>query len=98
MTRFQATLAKEDASDTKKIEKAFKSFCKELKLKENRFVSEKEYSTIYVRPNYFETQAMVTRDLWKKSGVHKLLITICKGTYSFALVPHIVTQNVSHKR
>jgi len=37
MTRFQATLAKEDASDTKKIEKAFKSFCKELKLKENRF-------------------------------------------------------------
>jgi len=37
MKRFQDVLPKEDASDPKKIETAFKSFCKELKLKENRF-------------------------------------------------------------
>ena len=39
MKRFQDVLPKEDASDPKKIETAFKSFCKDLKLKENRFVS-----------------------------------------------------------
>ena len=37
MTRFQDSLPKEDASNPKKIETAFKSFCKDLKLKENRF-------------------------------------------------------------
>merc|ERR1711976_725922 len=33
MKRFQDVLPKEDASDPKKIETAFKSFCKDLKLK-----------------------------------------------------------------
>merc|ERR1719365_580613 len=35
--RFRATLSKEDASNQAAIEKEFKSFCKPLKLKENRF-------------------------------------------------------------
>jgi hypothetical protein len=43
MKKFQATLPKEDASVPKKIETAFKAFCKDLKLKENRFVSNKPY-------------------------------------------------------
>merc|ERR1712242_240481 len=37
MKKFQTSLPKEDASDPKKIETAFKKFCKDLKLKENRF-------------------------------------------------------------
>merc|ERR1712133_63677 len=37
MKRFQDVLPKEDASDPKKIETSFKSFCKDLKHKENRF-------------------------------------------------------------
>merc|ERR1711971_312103 len=37
MKKFQATLPKEDASVPAKIETAFKAFCKDLKLKENRF-------------------------------------------------------------
>ena len=41
MKKFQTSLPKEDASDPKKIETAFKKFCKDLKLKENRFVSNK---------------------------------------------------------
>ena len=39
LTRFAATLPKEDAKDMQKINKAFTVFCKDLKLKENRFVS-----------------------------------------------------------
>ena len=39
LTRFKDVLPKEDASDPQKIEKAFRGFCKDLKLKENRFVS-----------------------------------------------------------
>jgi len=37
LKKFQASLAKEDSSDPKKIEKSFKTFCSDLKLKENRF-------------------------------------------------------------
>merc|ERR1712039_1168259 len=37
LTRFQASLPKEDAIDQKKIENSFKKYCKDLKLKENRF-------------------------------------------------------------
>lgn len=40
MTRFEASLDKDEKTDTGKIEKRFKEFCKDLKLKENRFVSE----------------------------------------------------------
>ena len=39
LSRFAATLPKEDAKDMHKINKAFTVFCKDLKLKENRFVS-----------------------------------------------------------
>merc|ERR1712010_426214 len=37
LTKFSATLSKEDAKDMQKINKAFTVFCKDLKLKENRF-------------------------------------------------------------
>merc|ERR1719438_200442 len=37
MKRFQDSLQKDEASDPKKIESAFKNFCADLKLKENRF-------------------------------------------------------------
>merc|ERR1712008_520691 len=37
LTRFAATLPKDDAKDMQKINKAFTVFCKDLKLKENRF-------------------------------------------------------------
>jgi len=37
LSRFAATLPKEDAKDMHKINKAFTVFCKDLKLKENRF-------------------------------------------------------------
>jgi len=37
LDRFRATLPKGDEGDVKKIESAFKKFCKPLKLKENRF-------------------------------------------------------------
>lgn len=39
LKRFRETLAKDETSDPKKIEAAFKNYCKDLKLKENRFVS-----------------------------------------------------------
>ena len=39
MNRFRDTLPKESQTDPKKIESAFKTYCKDLKLKENRFVS-----------------------------------------------------------
>ena len=39
LTKFAATLSKEDAKDMQKINKAFMGYCKDLKLKENRFVS-----------------------------------------------------------
>merc|ERR1711971_658895 len=37
LTKFAASLPKEDAKDMQKINKAFTVFCKDLKLKENRF-------------------------------------------------------------
>merc|ERR1712010_149654 len=37
LTKFSATLSKEDAKDMQKINKAFTVFCEDLKLKENRF-------------------------------------------------------------
>ena len=37
LDRFKATLSKEEQSDQKAIEKKFVKFCKDLKLKENRF-------------------------------------------------------------
>lgn len=37
LTRFKETLSKDDATKPPKIEAAFKNFCKDLKLKENRF-------------------------------------------------------------
>lgn len=37
MNRFRDTLPKESQTDPKKIESAFKTYCKDLKLKENRF-------------------------------------------------------------
>ena len=37
LDRFKATLSKEQLSDQKAIEKQFVKFCKDLKLKENRF-------------------------------------------------------------
>ena len=37
LDRFKATLSKEQASNQKAIEKEFVNFCKDLKLKENRF-------------------------------------------------------------
>jgi hypothetical protein len=39
MTKFAATLSKEELTKPKKIEDAFRVFCEPLKLKENRFVS-----------------------------------------------------------
>jgi len=37
MNKFRETLPKDSLSDPKKIESAFKVFCKDLKLRENRF-------------------------------------------------------------
>jgi len=37
LDKFRATLTKAEESDSGKIEKAFKKYCKDLKLKENRF-------------------------------------------------------------
>ena len=37
LTRFSETLSKDDKSNKNAIEKQFKKYCKELKLKENRF-------------------------------------------------------------
>ena len=37
LTRFSETLSKEEKSNSNAIEKQFKKYCKELKLKENRF-------------------------------------------------------------
>ncbi len=39
VTRFEQSLAKEEKGKTDVIEQKFKDFCKDLKLKENRFVS-----------------------------------------------------------
>ena len=39
MNKFRESLPKDSLSDPKKIESAFKVFCKDLKLRENRFVS-----------------------------------------------------------
>jgi len=39
--RFRQTLQKDEEGDKTKIETKFKDFCKDLKLKENRFVSAK---------------------------------------------------------
>ena len=45
LTKFAASLPKEDAKDMQKINKAFTVFCKDLKLKENRFVSNIHFCT-----------------------------------------------------
>ena len=37
LTRFSETLSKDDKSNKNAIEKQFKKYCKDLKLKENRF-------------------------------------------------------------
>lgn len=39
LNRFRETLDKEEATKPEKIEKKFKEYCKDLKLRENRFVS-----------------------------------------------------------
>ena len=39
LNKFRETLPKDSLSDPKKIESAFKVYCKDLKLRENRFVS-----------------------------------------------------------
>lgn len=39
LDKFSQTLSKEDLKDKKKVEDHFRNYCRDLKLKENRFVS-----------------------------------------------------------
>ena len=60
LTRFKDVLPKEDASDPKKIEKAFRGFCKDLKLKENRFVSTPSFMCDICTYNFISDYSVIT--------------------------------------
>ena len=77
LTKFSATLSKEDAKDMQKINKAFTVFCKDLKLKENRFVSYIHFSTVKKMYDFFNVfvffsvitsveQMMLRQEYWVK--------------------------------